>query len=253
MRQARPSRRAFQGWEARLLALSSLGLGLGLSAVGCTPHIGDRCTLNTDCSISNTRQCDNSQPNGYCTIFNCGPNSCPDQGACVMFLASVPGCGYDDYSSPSRTGVSFCMKGCQSDSDCRQGDGYACKQLADLGVTAISLDTYSNPRVCAIPPDVPESNAGTNAAVCPGSPIPPDAGAGYFDGGSPAEDGGTEEGGSEDGGVDAASDAAADAPPEDAAVDGGADATVDGSADATVDGPSSDAAEAAADDAGGGG
>jgi hypothetical protein len=216
-------------------------------AVGCTPHIGDRCTLNTDCSISNTRQCDNSQPNGYCTIFNCGPNSCPDNAACVMFLASVPGCGYDDYASPSRTGLSFCMKGCQADSDCRQDDGYACLELNKLGVSAISLDTYPYPRVCAIPPDPSESNAGSDAAVCPGSSVPPDAGSGNFDAEIPAEDAGAE----------AASDGAPDGTPdgadgasslEDSSVD--ADATVDAPpADATVDGPGLDAAAA---DAGGG-
>ena len=38
---------------------------LAVWAVGCTPHIGDSCTLNTDCDISNTRQCDNSEPVSY--------------------------------------------------------------------------------------------------------------------------------------------------------------------------------------------
>src|SRR5215472_17578476 len=141
--------------DVRLLRVARVALaGVALALAACTPHIGDRCTLNTDCSISNTRQCDNSQPNGYCTVFNCSPNSCPDNAACVDFQASVPGCPYDDYASPSRSARSFCMQTCGSNGDCRQSDGYQCLAMNQLGVAAVIIDTNAAQRVCAIPPDM---------------------------------------------------------------------------------------------------
>jgi hypothetical protein len=93
---------------------------------GCTPAIGDRCALSTDCSIQGSRICDTSQPNGYCTVFSCSANSCPDNSACIEFGASVPGCPYDDYGAPSRVARSMCMRTCVNDSDCRRGEGYVC-------------------------------------------------------------------------------------------------------------------------------
>ena len=78
--------------------------------MGCTPNVGDHCNLNTDCSLQGTLVCDNSQPNGYCTRFNCAPNTCPAGAACVLLYSEVPGCPYDGYSSPSRTQRTVCMK-----------------------------------------------------------------------------------------------------------------------------------------------
>ena len=43
------------------------------------PQIGDNCVLNTDCGSSGTLVCDTSQPNGYCTQFNCTPERLPEQ------------------------------------------------------------------------------------------------------------------------------------------------------------------------------
>src|SRR5215467_3309463 len=95
-------------------------LFLLLALAGCTPSIGDKCTLSTDCSIRGDRLCDTSQPGGYCTIFNCRGNLCPDEAACVLFNAAVQGCAYSD-RAPSRTGRTFCIAQCQSESDCRDG------------------------------------------------------------------------------------------------------------------------------------
>src|SRR5260221_10129318 len=92
---------------------------LALAALsGCTPSIGDKCVLSTDCSIRGDRLCDTSQPGGYCTVFNCSGNSCPDEAACILFNGRVQGCAYDDHVI-SRTARTFCMATCSSDSDCR--------------------------------------------------------------------------------------------------------------------------------------
>jgi hypothetical protein len=203
-------------------------------AAGCTPHIGDKCLVNTDCSISNTRQCDTSQPTGYCTVFNCAPNSCPDNAACVLFQASIAGCPLDDYSAPSRTGRTFCMQTCNSDSDCRQSDGYRCADPTGAPWSAQIVDDTQGRHVCILASD---SNAGVSSGepVCPGTPSKADAGArvadaGVADGGAgPGADAGMEAGA--DAGTDAAetgADGAADAgdaasgSPQDATVDGGA-------------------------------
>ena len=102
---------------AALLAASS----------ACTPKIGDKCTISTDCSQSGDRLCDTSQPGGYCTQFNCRGNTCPDKAACVLFDSSLPGCSYDDRSGRfgGRTARSFCIERCETDADCRDGS-YVC-------------------------------------------------------------------------------------------------------------------------------
>lgn len=117
---------------------------------GCTPGIGDRCTLSTDCSVQGNRLCDTSQPNGYCTLTPCTANSCPDNAACVEIGASVPGCAYDDYAAPSRVGTSMCLKTCNSDSDCRQSDGYSCASPSGPGSSNVILDTNQSEHVCLI-------------------------------------------------------------------------------------------------------
>src|SRR3954471_3131253 len=85
-------------------------------ALGCTPSIGDKCVLSTDCSTRGDRLCDTSQPDGYCTQFNCAKNGCPDEAACVLFNSNVPGCGYDDRAGGygSRVARSFCVAKCSS-------------------------------------------------------------------------------------------------------------------------------------------
>ena len=138
----------------RLLVLAVLALA------GCTPSIGDKCVLSTDCSIRGDRLCDTSQPDGYCTIFNCQGNLCPNNAACVQFYSSVPGCGFNDRNTPSRTGQTFCMAQCNGNSDCRTG--YVCADPRQQPWNALILDDNQAELVCIVPPD---SNGATNASV----------------------------------------------------------------------------------------
>jgi hypothetical protein len=196
------------------LALASL---LGLAASGCTPAIGDRCTLSTDCSVQGTRICDTFEPNGYCTVA-CSANGCPDNAACVEFAAGVPGCGYSDYAAPSRLARSMCMKTCGSDSDCRTDEGYSCVSTATLGTTVAVLDTNQAPHICMVAPTASADSGSASLPVCtadrpdappldlPGS----DGGAIGADAGADADAAGSGEGGPLDGGVDAEGGAAID-------------------------------------------
>src|ERR1700760_4201839 len=73
----------------RMPALQALACLAALFAFGCTPHIGDSCTISTNCSAQGDRLCDITQPGGYCTEFNCEPDSCPDDAICVNFGAAL--------------------------------------------------------------------------------------------------------------------------------------------------------------------
>ena len=106
-----------------ILVFSALG-------VACQPKIGDDCQTSVDCSQGEERLCDITQPGGYCTIFNCEPDNCPEESACIAFgakLSTVPGCA--DGNDLSRLERTFCMVTCGSDKDCR--GGYVCADLAD--------------------------------------------------------------------------------------------------------------------------
>jgi hypothetical protein len=97
--------------------------------LGCPPKIGKSCSISTDCSTLGDRLCDTNQPDGYCTIFNCEPDTCPDS-ICVGFDPSLdPACKSADDGRWPRFERSFCMKACSADSNCR--DGYACVDLSD--------------------------------------------------------------------------------------------------------------------------
>lgn len=131
---------------ALLAVPAALALGLGLS--GCTPKIGDHCAQNTDCSLQGTIVCDTSAPDGYCTVFNCIPDSCLDKAACVEFGGNVPGCPYDDYKSPSRTGRTMCLEQCTKSSDCRTNEGYACVDPRLPPWNGIIVDDVQTQHVC---------------------------------------------------------------------------------------------------------
>jgi hypothetical protein len=145
-------------WYSVLCGLSGLLLGAFLG--GCTPHIGDKCNVNSDCSIQGNLQCDTSQLNGYCTVFNCTPTNCPNNAACVTVNASVPGCPYDDYQSPSRTALNMCLQSCTKDSDCRTSDGYACVDPTLPPWNAVIVDNVIQ-RVCL---QNPSYSIGTDAS-----------------------------------------------------------------------------------------
>jgi hypothetical protein len=162
---------AFLATHRRRLGLSALAVTAGLGALalsGCTPHIGDKCVLNTDCSLQGTLACDNSQPNGYCTSFNCAPDSCQNNGVCVMIYAEVPGCPYNGYQAPPRTERTMCLAVCQRNSDCRQSDGYICANPANPPLNGLIIDDNQNQSVCVVNPDY--SNASWPVAGIVGIP-----------------------------------------------------------------------------------
>ncbi len=246
--QALQTSKAFGRWQRlTLAALTALALS------GCQPQIGDKCVLNTDCSVSGTRLgCDTSMPGGYCTVFNCGPNSCPDQTACYLFYAEVQGCPYSD-RAPSRTAHSFCMKDCQQNSDCRAG--YICADLRKGPWNAVLLDDNQNQAVCVPAPDKASQAAGlltseqldANAPPIPiceadpdidaAFPSEPDAGVALVDAGEVSDTGADAGIQGADGGVDAG-------------LDAGTDATLDAGVDATLnDAGVVDASDAGASDA----
>jgi hypothetical protein len=127
---------------------------LGLAAFGCTPKIGDSCTVSTNCSASGDRLCDITEPGGYCTIFNCEPDGCPADSACINFgteLSSVNLCQSSQGNSPYQR--SFCMATCSVDGDCR--GGYQCIDLSGTMANvygAVLADNSGNGKVCAVAP-----------------------------------------------------------------------------------------------------
>lgn len=142
-----------------------LALGLILAALsGCKPEIGDKCLLSTDCSQTGDRLCDTSQPDGYCTVFNCSTNSCPDEAACVAFRANVPGCSTND-RGVARSLRSFCVAACEGNSDCRSD--YICDDPRTDPWFGVVMDDAQNRRVCLVAASgLAPAPAATEAPVC---------------------------------------------------------------------------------------
>jgi hypothetical protein len=113
-------------------------------SVGCKPKIGEDCATSTDCSIGGDRLCDVTQPGGYCTVFNCEPNSCPAEAACVAFSEGT--CSTAVASTRFRR--TFCMRECEDDSDCR--GGYQCLDLSRDPSRRV-VDSDAGKRICALP------------------------------------------------------------------------------------------------------
>jgi hypothetical protein len=152
-------------WRLRLGAV----FAALLAAAACSPQIGDKCQVSTDCSIRGDRLCDTSQPLGYCTQLNCQNSTCADEASCVLFNSAVPGCGYDDRSGPfgSRVARSFCMAKCSSNGDCR--DGYVCGDPRQNPWNAVILDDDQNKRGCL--PVPAEGQDGGSAAAPAAAPV----------------------------------------------------------------------------------
>jgi hypothetical protein len=138
-------------------------------ALGCSPGIGDECTSSADCTTGGPNWlCDITQPSGYCTIFNCEPDTCPEDSKCVLFSSdrsTVPGC--EDATGTSPYQRSFCMASCEGEGDCR--GGYSCLDVgaADNPWGAVVLDGGSR-RVCIVRlsgAPIPDERSG---AVCTG-------------------------------------------------------------------------------------
>jgi hypothetical protein len=187
----------------------ALGLAAGALALGCTPKIGDDCSVSTNCSTTGDRLCDVTQPGGYCTKFNCEPGSCPADSVCVNFgtrLSPVDGCAPSQANSPYKR--SFCMASCGDDGDCRSG--YKCLSPREPCLAsstdcfnAVLAEHSSGSKVCAVPPKPVPTN--TENEVCLGS----DAGVGPAQGGSSSSAGAGAGGGSGAGDGGAAGDGSA--------------------------------------------
>src|SRR5262245_31226593 len=116
----------------------------------CGDKIGDGCHSSIDCSITGGRQCDISQPGGYCTVEACDNKNCPDESICVRFYptrflsqacspatdpAAAPEttCAADEVClsnglcAPRASERRFCALKCSNDGDCR--DQYECRLL----------------------------------------------------------------------------------------------------------------------------
>lgn len=111
---------------AAIVALVVLG--------GCQPLIGDDCQTNLDCSEDGDRFCDRTQPNGYCTIVDCTPGSCPHEGACVQFFEGVHARNY-------------CMRQCEGNGDCR--GSYTCTDGGIEGLSTILDEPFNHKGYCA--------------------------------------------------------------------------------------------------------
>ena len=123
-----------------LLALTSLA--------ACSKKIGDPCVLSADCGVQSSRQCDTSQPGGYCTQIGCSKDGCSKEAACFLFQPRLGGCSYDD-REPARTSKSFCMRSCSGDGSCRVG--YICADVTKEPWGAILLDTIElKPKACIL-------------------------------------------------------------------------------------------------------
>ncbi len=211
----------------RLALLLLLVLGVVVET-GCTPVIGDSCTLSTDCASDGTRICDTSEPGGYCTVLNCTGNNlgsvCPDNAICVLFNPNVPGCPFSA-RSPSRISESQCRNTCSTNSDCRTD--YICALPSAPPWSAEILDPDQSAMVCLpqlvfLDGGISPVNYGYDGSLSPDA-IPPvcQAAGPTFDAGFPPIDSG----------IDAAP-----------AVDAALDAKGVGKADATLDAGHKDAA-----------
>ncbi|RMG94408.1 MAG: hypothetical protein D6705_16350 [Deltaproteobacteria bacterium] len=146
-------------------------LVLGLLGIGCSPKIGDPCTVSTDCSLRGERTCDLSYlvgDRGECIIEGCSRGTCPKEAACVKVYTTAflsVACNPDredvatygddpdcvdgvcpplDDCAPEEVclpeGVcadevsarTSCRRKCKKDGDCR--DGYRCERTGSAGV-----------------------------------------------------------------------------------------------------------------------
>ena len=159
----------------RWLQIGCFALVVALASLtsGCKPKIGDDCDTALDCSTLGDRLCDNTQPGGYCTIFNCEPDTCPDEASCVAFNQDLdPACREADDGQHGRFGTTFCMRSCESESDCRAG--YACVRPADQYAQMLDVkgDKSSESKVCLALGAPPEIADAPPAACFPGKPDP---------------------------------------------------------------------------------
>ncbi|HEX7499996.1 MAG TPA: hypothetical protein VF524_06780 [Polyangia bacterium] len=151
---------------------------LALLAPACGKEIGDPCTTNVDCAQDGTRDCDLSQPGGYCTVNGCDEKFCPSEAVCIRVFPYAPGkkCTADSdctsdglclpdvpdsYCVPRAAERRYCERSCGSNGDCR--GGYVCREAAVEGNTPVS-NTYGSIALVA--------NANTSTVVRFCAPAP---------------------------------------------------------------------------------
>jgi hypothetical protein len=191
-------------FSARIARFAFLVATLAVSA--CQPDIGDACEITPDCGETSDRICDPTQPGGYCTVFNCEPGTCPEESICIAFGAVVSTAeGCTDPNGSSRFRRTFCMKTCESESDCR--GSYDCESLNVPGNAwgAIVAERKGLNRKVCVAPMSGDALQSPNVGVCTGTdagfdvpPIPMDAGT---DGSMTGDAGGAGAGGGGAGGA----------------------------------------------------
>jgi hypothetical protein len=112
----------------------AITLSFLLGLAGCGHEIGDSCALHSECSPSGDRICDTSSPGGYCTVFGCDNDTCPDDSICIRFFSVATTnllcenndeCGDDELCTlagtcvPRSAELRYCMKTCSDHDDCR--------------------------------------------------------------------------------------------------------------------------------------
>ena len=138
-----------------------LVLGLLAGGLGCKPKIGEDCATSIDCSLSGDRLCDITQPGGYCTVFNCEPNLCPDDSVCVAFSEGT--CSTPSVSTRFRR--TFCMRSCEDEGDCRGGAYHCIDPAGDESRRIVDVNPPS-PRICALPSSNSAPPTPPDPAVC---------------------------------------------------------------------------------------
>lgn len=128
------------------------------AGAGCRREIGDECTTAADCNPNGSRQCDATQPGGYCTIQGCDETSCPEEAMCIRYFPSQfltepcapngsdTGCSADELCVDGKcarrsTELRYCVKRCEGNGDCRSG--YECRLAGTRG--SIPLTSSSDP------------------------------------------------------------------------------------------------------------
>jgi len=129
----------------------------------CGSEIGDSCSTNVDCAQDGTRDCDLSQPGGYCTVNGCDEKSCPEEAVCIrIFPYESPGAACQQDSNcasselclpeglcvPRASERRYCERKCGSNGDCR--GGYECRAAGIEGVPS-NQTTYGSVALVANP------------------------------------------------------------------------------------------------------
>lgn len=135
------------------VVIASFALAVAALGAGCGDQIGDSCQIASDCSPTGGRICDQTSPDGYCTVIGCDFDTCPEEAVCVRFFPNAagnvdcdpatedqPGDAGTDTCLPSQlcalggvcvertSEIRFCMKRCEGSGDCRER--YECRDEA---------------------------------------------------------------------------------------------------------------------------